>query len=143
MRKHVSFVKIAAVVAVVAVVSVAMTSCLMPWQKKEIAFEGKNYSLVFNDDFNYFNQLKWGKCFNQKRQDAGGWWKTKCNKVEDGNLVITSSIDKDGTPISGGIQSRRIHARTYGLYHMRFKADKADGLWDAFWLLSDRMNDST
>ena len=143
MRKHGSVKRIVAAALSAAVLSVTLTGCVMPWQKKVVSFAGKDYSLVFNDDFNFLNPFKWGKCPPQPRQDAGGWWKPSCSKVEKGNLVLTSTMDDKGTPISGAIQSRRIHSRVYGLYHMRFKADKTDGLWNAFWLLSDQMNETT
>lgn len=108
-----------------------------------ITFGGKNYALTFSDDFDYFDPDKWALCPEQVRQDAGGEWRDSCTAVENGELVITCDIAEDGTPISGAIRSTKKHEQTYGLYHMRFKADKADGLWYAFWLLTDRMNDSS
>ena len=108
-----------------------------------IAFEGKTYILTFSDDFDILDSSSWEYCPEEKRQDAGGEWRNACTAVEDGNLVITCSIAEDGTPVSGGIRSVREHEQTFGLYHMRFKMEKADGLWYAFWLMTDKMFDAT
>lgn len=45
--------------------------------------------------------------------------------------------------LSGGIRSREKFRQAFGLYHIRFKMEKADGLWYAFWRYTDEMNDST
>lgn len=57
--------------------------------------------------------------------------------------MISCDIADDGTPLSGGIRSTGDYERTFGLYNLRFKAEKADGLWYAFWLLTDKMDEST
>ena len=109
----------------------------------EIILDGKKYALAFSDDFDFFDTDKWAYCPEQERQDAGGKWKNSCTGVIDGNLVISCEMDANGIPISGGIRSTGAYERTFGLYHIRFKAEKADGLWYAFWLLTDKMSDST
>lgn len=109
----------------------------------EVTFEGKKYSLTFADDFDSLDKSRWSYCPQQKRQDAGGEWRDSCSKVENGNYVITCSVTDNGTPISGGIQTRRKFEQTYGLYHMRFKMEKSSGLWYAFWLLTDKMSPFT
>ena len=108
---------------------------------EEIMFGGQKYTLAFSDEFDSFDTDKWAYCPEMERQDAGGMWRRSCSGVNDGNLVITCDIAEDGTPVSGGIRSVKEHERTYGLYHIRFKAEKADGLWYAFWLLSDNMEE--
>ena len=109
----------------------------------EVTLGGKKYSLVLSDEFDFWDTSIWARCPQVERQDAGGWWKNSCSKVEDGNLMITCDVDKEGTPISGAVRTRWTHDRTYGLYHFRFKMEKADGLWYAFWLLSDTMENDT
>ncbi len=108
---------------------------------KDITFAGKKYTLTFNDDFDHFDERKWAHCPEQERQDAGGEWRDSCCEVRDGNLVISCTIDKDGTPISGGIRSTGEYEQAFGLYNIRFKVEKADGLWYAFWLLTDKMEE--
>ncbi len=109
----------------------------------DIIFNGRKYSLAYSDDFDFFDSDKWAYCPEQERQDAGGAWRDCCTTVSGGNLVISCGIDGNGTPISGGIRSTGDYERTFGLYHIRFKAENADGLWYAFWLLTDKMSDST
>ena len=107
----------------------------------EVTFEGKQYKLAFSDDFETLDNSRWAYCPEMERQDAGGVWRNSCSKVEEGNFVIACSVAEDGTPISGGIRSTGAYEQTFGLYHIRFKMDKADGLWYAFWLLSDNMEE--
>lgn len=123
--------------------ALAVFGCKEPDSPDVITFNGKKYKLAMSDDFDFFDTSKWKKCRQEERQDAGGWWRNSCSKVEDGNLVITCSISKKGTPISGGIQTQRNLDQTFGLYHIRFKMEKADGLWYAFWLLNDGMEYDT
>ena len=113
--------------------------CSEPDSYDEITFNGKKYKLTMSDDFDFWDTTKWSKCPQMERQDAGGWWANKCSSVEDGNLVITCSSAKNGKPISGGVQTKSKFDQAFGLYHFRFKMEKADGLWYAFWLLSDAM----
>ncbi len=110
---------------------------------KTIKFGKKKYKLSYADEFNTFDTDRWAYCPEQERQDAGGFWRNSCTKVKNGKLVITCKTDKKGTPVSGAIRSTKDYEQKYGLYHIRFKAEKADGLWYALWLLSDGMDDST
>ena len=109
-----------------------------------LSFKGKKYICTFSDEFESekLNTRNWQYCPQQQRQDAGGWWSNKCSTFENGNYVITCTT-KDGTPISGGIRSRGKFEQTYGLYNIRFKVEKAEGLWYAFWLMTDMMSDAT
>lgn len=117
--------------------------CSEPDSSDEFSFNGKKYTLTISDDFDSFDTTIWAKCPQIERQDAGGYWANKCSSVEDGNLVITCTTTSTGTPISGGVKTRRSHDQTFGLYNIRFKMEKADGLWYAFWLLSDAMENDT
>ena len=114
-----------------------------PADPDTILFNGNKYQIAFYDDFTYLDKDKWAYCPEQKRQDAGGEWRDSCSVVEDGKLVITCDVAEDGTPVSGGIRSTGEYEQTYGLYHIRFMLEKADGLWYAFWLLTDQMIDSS
>ncbi len=109
------------------------------------SFNGKKYELTFSDEFesSKLNTKNWEYCPQQQRQDAGGWWNNECSTFENGNYVITCKLKDDGTPLSGGIRSRKKFEQTYGLYNIRFKVEKADGLWYAFWLMTDKMSDAT
>lgn len=106
-----------------------------------ITFNGKNYSQTFFDDFTgtKLDTKRWERCPEWQRQDAGGYWKNSCSSVKDGKLIIEARIE-NGTPISGAIRSRGKFEQTRGLYKIRFKAEKASGLWYAFWLMSDKVS---
>ena len=108
---------------------------------EKLSFEGRDYVLAFCDEFDEFDLKSWSYCPEMERQDAGGVWRRSCSGVKDGNLVITCEVDENGRPQSGAVRTTEAVAGTFGLYHFRFKVDKADGLWYAFWLLTDKMED--
>lgn len=108
-----------------------------------ITFDHKKYKLVFSDAFKTFNDKKWAYCPEQERQDAGGFWRNSCTNVRNGKLVISCDVDENGNPVSGAIRSTGRYEQKFGLYNIRFKMEKADGLWYALWLLTDKMNEST
>ena len=110
-----------------------------------LSFNGKKYVCTFSDEFESekLDTKNWVYCPQQQRQDADGWWSNKCSTFENGNYVITCTTKEDGTPLSGGIRSRGKFEQTYGLYNIRFKVEKAEGLWYAFWLMTDKMSDAT
>ena len=109
-----------------------------------LSFNGKKYELTFSDEFESakLDTKNWSYCPQQQRQDAGGWWSNECSTFENGNYVITCKL-KNETSVSGGIRSRGRFEQTYGLYNIRFKVEKAEGLWYAFWLMTDKMSDET
>ncbi|MBP5555305.1 MAG: glycoside hydrolase family 16 protein [Lachnospiraceae bacterium] len=117
--------------------------CNYPAATETLSFAGNEYTLAVNDDFDVFDAGMWARVPEMERQDAGGCWRDSCSTVMDGNLVITCTVDDDGIPISGGVRSTKAYEQTYGLYHIRFKTDNADGLWYAFWLLTDRMEEGS
>ena len=104
-----------------------------------------NFTLTFKDDFEgtKLNLKKWRYSPEMVRQGEKGWggiWKKKCSSVENGNYVCTCTIDDDRkTPISGAIQTNGKFEQQFGLFHIRFKVEKAYGLWYAFWLLNEGM----
>ena len=139
----------------IALACIALFLCCCSTEKSEpdeiinddstITFNGKEYTCTFSDEFESekLDTKNWSYCPQQQRQDAGGWWNNKCSTFEDGNYVITCTTKEDGTPISGGIRSRGKFEQIYGLYNIRFKVEKAEGLWYAFWLMTDKMSDET
>ena len=105
---------------------------------EKITFKGKNYIQTFSDDFDgdKLNSKNWEKCPEWQRQDLGGYWKNGCSYLKDGNLVIEAKKD-DNTLVSGAIRSKNKFYQGYGLYKIRFKAEKTSGCWYAFWLMSE------
>ena len=108
---------------------------------EKLRFNGTKYTLALSDDFDFLDESKWAYCPEEQRQDAGGFWRDACCAVRDGNLVITCSIDEDGVPVSGAVRTVKDCEQAFGLYNIRFKMEKADGLWYAFWLMTGAMNE--
>ncbi len=116
--------------------------CLTGCKKLNVDLE--QYTLVFYDDFDgtELNPNNWVKCPEQPRQvsqGGRGWWRDECVEVKDGNLVLTSML-KDGELKSGAVRTYGLFENTYGYYEIKFKVDKTQGLWYAFWLMCDGVN---
>ena len=128
-----------------ALACIAFSLCCCAEEVNTLSFNGKKYVCTFSDEFNSenLNTKNWSLCPQQFRQDAGGKWVDECSTFENGNYVITCTTDENGKPISGGIRSLGKFEQTYGLYNIRFKVEKAEGLWYAFWLMTDKMSDAT
>ncbi|MCQ2575476.1 MAG: glycoside hydrolase family 16 protein [Treponema sp.] len=104
----------------------------------KIVFNGKNYTKVFSDDFDgdTLDSTKWEKCPEWQRQDLGGYWCNDYAYLKDGNLVLEANKAGDKL-LSGAIRSKGKFYQGYGLYKIRFKAEKSSGCWYAFWLMSE------
>jgi len=102
-------------------------------------FAGKNYVCTFYDDFSNENgkldSKRWERCPEWQRQDMGGYWKNECSYIED-NCLVLEAKKKNGTLMSGAVRSVGKFEQTRGLYKIRFKTEKASGLWYAFWLMT-------
>ena len=103
---------------------------------KEI--EGVTYKLSFYDEFNGtdIDTTKWSRSPEDQRQNVGGYWDDSMITVEDGKLVVSSAIRKDGTPISGSIMSLGKFEQTKGYFEIKCKLQTAPGFWGAFWLMN-------
>lgn len=110
----------------------------------EIDFNGQKFELTFYDDFDGkdLDKTKFDRCPEWERQTQmknHGWWSDECSYVRDGNLVLECKKAADGRLISGGVRtkaqdfSKVMFEQAQGLYEIKFKCDKADGLWWAFW----------
>lgn len=105
-----------------------------------IELEGEKYYLTFYDDFNgtELDLNKWSLCMEQERQDVGGWWDDSMTSLDgEGNLVITSSIDQSGRPISGAIATKGKFEQVKGYFEIRCKLQNASGFWSAFWMMCE------
>lgn len=103
-----------------------------------LIFNNKKYTQSFYDDFegNELNPKLWSKCPEWQRQDLGGYWKDECSSVKDGILVIEAKKEGDNL-YSGAIRTKNKFYQGYGLYKIKFKAEKTNGCWYAFWLMSE------
>lgn len=115
------------------------TSCITPKPTVgDIVFNGTEYIQTFYDDFeeDKLNTSRWERCPEWERQDRGGYWKDSDSYIQDGNLVIEARSGE--TLESGAVRTKGKFEQKGGLYQIRFKVEKASGLWYAFWLMSDK-----
>ncbi len=135
-KKYVALLMVVVVVSFVIVACVGCTPNYPP-----LSVDLSEYDLVFYDEFEGtdLDPTKWKRTEEQLRQaSAGGtgWWRDECTQVADGNLVLTSMF-KDGELKSGAVDTKGLFENTYGYYEIKFKVDKTQGLWYAFWLQCD------
>ncbi len=109
----------------------------LPKYYEEIKVEGDTFQLTLYDDFDgtELNSKIWAPCPEQRRQDAGGWWKDSMVRLDGkGNLVLTADVI-DAVPISGAIRSKGKFKQAKGYFEIRCKLQSAKGFWGAFWLM--------
>ena len=106
------------------------------------------YRLTFEDDFN-------GDRLDPEKWDAhefygvrkGGWWSGSQARVEDGNLIITTSYKEDGEFGPGwytcGLSTQHKFEQAYGYFECRAVLPKGQGLWSAFWMMNDNVHKIT
>lgn len=114
--------------------------------------EDAEYDLVFSDEFNAPDRMqpdikKWSRC---KRQSST-WnrWLSDSEEVvylENGNLMTRAipnpDTKKDPVPmITGGVQSQKKFAFTYGKLECRAKANPWVGTFPAIWLMPEDQSD--
>ncbi len=102
-------------------------------------FDNRKWTLTFEDNFEgtTLDPTKWKLCPEQKRQDAGGWWRDSMTKLDgEGHLILSADV-VDGNPISGAVRSKEIFEQAYGLFECRLKFQRTTGFWGAFWLMCD------
>jgi len=106
-------------------------------EKEKIVFNGTSYVETFFDDFSKgeLDSTKWEKCPEWERQDIGCIWKNEYSYFKDGYLVLEANKVGDNL-YSGAIRSKGKFKQGFGLYKIRFKAEKSSGCWYAFWLMN-------
>lgn len=110
---------------------------------------GKNWDLVFSDEFNNGNSLssvRWGKSVSEisrgTRPNLGiekWFFKEECVAVENGNLILKANKPASGTLYCGAVESRTKYTQCYGYYEAKIKISKTDcGTHTAFWLMPNK-----
>lgn len=109
------------------------------------------FTLTFSDEFDA-NEINWEVwdghyCYgNSTAERRGGYWNKEMAAIKDGNLVITTKYMPEG--INGGPAGYYSYAldtnhgrfeQTYGYFEVRCILPPGEGLWGAFWLLTDGM----
>lgn len=136
----------AAIAAIIAALS-AQQAEFAENSYQNIELEGKNYTLVFEDDFDggELDTEKWERCPEYKRQDLNNYWDDSMSYLDgEGNLVIEMSYDEAADRfLSGGIRSKDKFEQAYGYFEIRCTVNTVPGYWTAFWLMDESVADET
>lgn len=134
------------VIAIVNLFLLIFHSGPVPADAPQIDLSGME--LVFADEFDgdALNPAVWGP-HNGNGMRKGGYWTTDQCKVENGNLVITTEYLENGMfgPgwYTGALDTSGRFEPTYGYYECRCILPKGEGLWSAFWLMSEHAGQVT
>jgi len=147
------FVKIVAVITVLASVCCLFSSCVNIKNVKDKKIDTSAMKLVFEDDFNgtELNTDNWANWSGDETNGdvrRGGYWDSDQVSLDgNGNLIITTEYKENGKHgagwYTGIVSSEGLKEYDHGYFEVRCKAPKAQGLWSAFWLLSESMSDTT
>jgi beta-glucanase (GH16 family) len=119
---------------VVGMIAMALGGCQLPPPSTSPCRFGDlpNLHLALCDDFAgvSLDRSKWGAYEGQPGGDPGGWWDPSHVVVHNGVLELQNYRDpKFGNRwVSGGVSSARALKQTYGLYLVRFRVDKGNGI---------------
>ena len=113
---------------------------------------GREYELVWSDEFNgdsgtLVDLTKWT---NDLGKGSNGWGngelQSYTNNAENvsqdgkGNLVISALKNSNDTYTSGRIKTQGIFTQELGRIEARIKTPAGQGVWPAFWLLGENIN---
>lgn len=99
-------------------------------------------TLVFEDNFNFFNSTKWGYELGDVRNNELQTYRAENNvSVSDSCLVITAKKEDFGNKhwTSGSITGQHKFEQTYGRWEAKVKFPNITGAFGAFWLLGANM----
>ena len=103
----------------------------------------QNWVLVWSDDFNFIDQSKWNYDIG-----AGGWGnneleyytnESKNSFISNGNLVI-QALKEGNSYTSARMNTKNKWSIKYGKFEIRAKLPYGQGIWPAFWMLGDDIN---
>ena len=103
----------------------------------------QNWVLVWSDDFNFIDQSKWNYDIG-----AGGWGnneleyntnESKNSFISNGNLVI-QALKEGNSYTSARMNTKNKWSIKYGKFEIRAKLPYGKGIWPAFWMLGDDIN---
>lgn len=110
------------------------------------------FELVWSDEFDgdSLDSGKWkGLHFSAGNTlvRKGGYWNMDFAQVKDGNLRISTEYYADGYKGNGkpgwytaGIYTKGLFEQAHGYFEVRCILPKGNGMWSAFWLGCDGMN---
>lgn len=115
------------------------------------------FDLVWSDEFDgsTLDTSKWENSYyagydNGSAIRRGGYWNAKYGFQNDGFYTIRTAYDAagiDGRSPAGyynqAIDTRTKYEQLYGYFEVRCKLPKGEGIWAAFWFMSDGVFDET
>ena len=115
---------------------------LMPLTPRGQRINLDEWDLVWSDEFDggTLDTAKWSTTWNHERR--GGYWHGGQCFVEDGSLRIRTEYKTTelGTGWhSGLVETKGLYEPTYGYFEVSCVCPGGNGLWAAFWFLSDGM----
>ncbi len=100
--------------------------------------ETPNWSLVWQDDFEFFDQTRWQAVtsYAPTNNSRHAYLPSQVS-IDSGHLVITSeNIPAGSLPYRSGLV-RTIASQQYGRWEVRAQLPVTTGMWPAIWLLPD------
>jgi beta-glucanase (GH16 family) len=126
-----------------------------PQPSKQQPSTTKNYTLVWQDEFNGANGSRPDPSKWTYDLGGGGWGNQELEsytdraenaRVENGNLVITARQENyEGSDhiareyTSARLKTQGLFSQTYGRFEARIKIPSGQGMWPAFWMLGDNI----
>ena len=102
------------------------------------ANERVDATLLFFDDFDTLDTDVWN-IHNELRK--GGYWADDQAYVKDGNLVLNIEKKDDGNYYMGAIDTKDKYETRFGYFEARCFLPKASGIWSAFWIMPQSMEE--
>ncbi|MDR2686705.1 MAG: glycoside hydrolase family 16 protein [Oscillospiraceae bacterium] len=114
-----------------------------PWGPKGGTLDLSGYTLAFEDTFegDAIDGDTWQP--HGEGQRKGGYWDQGQARLEGGKLAIRTEYKGEGPYGAGyytwGAMTKGSFERAYGYFEARCILPSAQGLWAAFWLMSDEV----
>lgn len=134
--------------AIVSVLSVSLLGCDDD-EKQDVG--SRNWELVWSDEFDGASgvlpdETKWGFDLGNNNGWGNQELENYTNNPEnvsldgDGNLVITA-IKNGNSYTSARIKTQNKFTQKYGRFEARLKTPYGPGIWPAFWMLGENVNE--
>ncbi len=129
---------------IILIASTALLIIRFPYLSRGGTLDLSGMTLTLCDDFDgdALDTSLWGDFPDGLRR--GGYWSHEQALVENGNLIIRTEYKTDGCYGPGyytaGIRTKGHFDQCYGYYECRCILPAAKGLWSAFWLMGEGVN---
>lgn len=117
-----------------------------PWKPKKInKLDLSKFELVFEDHFDgeSLNKEIWGQHPEDGIRKGGYWDLDGQTFLKDSCLYIRTEYKENGKYGSGyytaNVSTRDAYEQTFGYFECRCKLPAAEGMWSAFWLMTQKV----